>query len=1095
MVEVYTSTYSHIDVYESTINDIPLMRRCDDDWVNATQILKIAGFGKAQRTRILEREVHKFVHRKVQGGHGKFQGTWVPLDFAKELAVRHKIPAEELAVLFYDPTKHSPLKSKKSLANGGSSSGSSNPQAAKQLDKKRQLKVDTSNDGSGSAAKNARQGRKLNSPQKIRKDSIPNRHSFHNSTSAGSTGNAPLPPTFGMFNDPAKRLHAKSKSASNIFGSVAANTPPSSAPSMPHPGSKMDQYYQYQQIQSHQLEAQRELQLLQKQQDVVSQPQVPHNSQHQNQNQNQSQNHYQSQQQQQQQYHHQRQQHHHQQQQHPHQQQHQQQQGFNRPVNGTNVPYFVNHRNNHSIQSVSDDSHQQIRESSDTSTSSAGYMIYDKNSNNLPQRLQLYNSTKYNDQQLMASPQSQILRHNRHHSSPHIMTSQNESNVSFDNSIDIQDFYTTQLLSFFINDSPVPEFLYDPPSDFDINKQIDDEGHTPLHWASALAAVDIIKLLVDHNADTLILNDAGMNALSKLINFSNSYDWKNFNIILPLLKHCLVVPDANQRTPIHYLMELSSTPNKQNSSRYYFHEILSFIKVQQKEAERFNNNVNNERQLLQVLINHSDINGDSALHLAMKANSRDLVKDLLLHGADASSVGVHNIPPDLLKEVEMEKKYMHMNLGMSHNADLHMSMNMMNVQNNSQNHNNDINSENNSQSSGNGVYQNMQMYPQMADRHSAVNSVENGSFKGNPNQLSHIDELGNSDIVHSMTEAGDHSNANRNNNPFLISKNESVSSYKSKGTPQTIILQRTPGSQIDVSEDKENIFDTVIKTELDSAKELPGTLASTPSKMEVDNTFSIVDSDLTNDKTIDEDDDSLMVVHPSKISKVELDNFMSSFPSKISQLKTSLESKNDHLHYNIETINKLNSEISSITVKNSKCLKKLAKVTRLDPKNIDFMGIANASDDVMKDFISTNVSKIESNLDSKSDKLLDLCERSQALDVAKLVNIEENSIVEDEGKAVSNKLELAIQLTLLQITRRKIMEQTLELYLNEGVNDEDFCFDEDAVDINITADDADDFRMMRSKISVYKKLISSICGLPASEINGDLLNGIEKVLS
>ena len=86
MEEVYKTTYSNIDVYESIINGYPLMRRCDDNWVNATQILKIAGFLKTQRTRILEREVHQLVHKKVQGGHGKFQGTWVPLDFAQELA-------------------------------------------------------------------------------------------------------------------------------------------------------------------------------------------------------------------------------------------------------------------------------------------------------------------------------------------------------------------------------------------------------------------------------------------------------------------------------------------------------------------------------------------------------------------------------------------------------------------------------------------------------------------------------------------------------------------------------------------------------------------------------------------------------------------------------------------------------------------------------------------------------------------------------------------------------------------------------------------------------------------------------------------------
>lgn len=50
------------------------MRRRDDSWLNATQILKVAGFDKPQRTRVLEREVQKGTHEKVQGGYGKYQG-------------------------------------------------------------------------------------------------------------------------------------------------------------------------------------------------------------------------------------------------------------------------------------------------------------------------------------------------------------------------------------------------------------------------------------------------------------------------------------------------------------------------------------------------------------------------------------------------------------------------------------------------------------------------------------------------------------------------------------------------------------------------------------------------------------------------------------------------------------------------------------------------------------------------------------------------------------------------------------------------------------------------------------------------------------
>lgn len=51
------------------------MRRRSDDWVNATHILKAAGFDKPARTRILERDVQKSEHEKIQGGYGKYQGT------------------------------------------------------------------------------------------------------------------------------------------------------------------------------------------------------------------------------------------------------------------------------------------------------------------------------------------------------------------------------------------------------------------------------------------------------------------------------------------------------------------------------------------------------------------------------------------------------------------------------------------------------------------------------------------------------------------------------------------------------------------------------------------------------------------------------------------------------------------------------------------------------------------------------------------------------------------------------------------------------------------------------------------------------------
>lgn len=61
-------------MYELKIGADSVMRRRHDDWINATHILKIAGLDKPSRTRILEREVQKGTHEKIQGGYGKYQG-------------------------------------------------------------------------------------------------------------------------------------------------------------------------------------------------------------------------------------------------------------------------------------------------------------------------------------------------------------------------------------------------------------------------------------------------------------------------------------------------------------------------------------------------------------------------------------------------------------------------------------------------------------------------------------------------------------------------------------------------------------------------------------------------------------------------------------------------------------------------------------------------------------------------------------------------------------------------------------------------------------------------------------------------------------
>ncbi|KAI0813199.1 ANK-repeat protein MBP1 [Xylaria sp. FL0064] len=108
---IYSATYSGIPVYEYQFGPElkeHVMRRRSDNWINATHILKCAGFDKPARTRILEREVQKDVHEKIQGGYGKYQGTWIPLESGEQLARRNNIYDRLRLIFEYQPGGESP---------------------------------------------------------------------------------------------------------------------------------------------------------------------------------------------------------------------------------------------------------------------------------------------------------------------------------------------------------------------------------------------------------------------------------------------------------------------------------------------------------------------------------------------------------------------------------------------------------------------------------------------------------------------------------------------------------------------------------------------------------------------------------------------------------------------------------------------------------------------------------------------------------------------------------------------------------------------------------------------------------------------------
>ncbi|EXJ71008.1 uncharacterized protein A1O5_06001 [Cladophialophora psammophila CBS 110553] len=101
--QIYTAVYSNVSVFEMEVNGIAVMRRRADSWLNATQILKVAGVDKGKRTKVLEKEITG-EHEKVQGGYGKYQGTWVNYQRGREFCRQYGVEQLLLPLLEHDIT-------------------------------------------------------------------------------------------------------------------------------------------------------------------------------------------------------------------------------------------------------------------------------------------------------------------------------------------------------------------------------------------------------------------------------------------------------------------------------------------------------------------------------------------------------------------------------------------------------------------------------------------------------------------------------------------------------------------------------------------------------------------------------------------------------------------------------------------------------------------------------------------------------------------------------------------------------------------------------------------------------------------------------
>lgn len=503
-----------IDVYECVVGQSPVMRRCKDDWVNATQILKLCNFPKAKRTKILEKGVQVGQHEKVQGGYGRFQGTWIPLEDARNLANEYGIGADLVPVLYIDvedPNLIIPKKTKPGASTTAPKSGTT-PVKRKYLKKTK------------------------DTPKKQRVDDLP-------------------PP--GVYVQDYMAMNNNVGPLQQDDGNVSMHMPHISVPQIQNSG--MHDYSQMSSMNGHMsadnsFNRSYDSYQIQAGPGFVQPPQHPPNQQH------------------------------------------------------LQTQYHEMQNNTSNIEDMS----QQ-------------HILYQAN---------LKSALSHGTNETNWSQEDQ----NRD-SDTSVSSAEVKNNMSYET----EPSHAAQMLRYFSEDNlPIPQFIYNPTADFDINDAIDDEGHTTLHWAASIGNLNLVLLVLSKGANPLVVSNFGMNPLSKCITFNNCFDLGNFQNVLNALEACLIHTDINGRTPLHYVCQFSKVRSKLPSLLHYTE--LMFRKILAIAGHGSATRVN----LFRNVLNHQDINGDTCLHLAARSACPELFRFFLRHGAQDDLVNSMNELPKFL---------------------------------------------------------------------------------------------------------------------------------------------------------------------------------------------------------------------------------------------------------------------------------------------------------------------------------------------------------------------------------------------------------------------------------------------------------------
>ena len=174
--------------------------------------------------------------------------------------------------------------------------------------------------------------------------------------------------------------------------------------------------------------------------------------------------------------------------------------------------------------------------------------------------------------------------------------------------------YADALLDYFmLHDGDAPYLTLRPPTppeSFRVDRPIDTQGHTALHWAAAMGEVEIVKDLMLRGANVEARNVRGETPLIRAALFDNSYEKGTMTKMVHLFQDTIMIPDRFGGTVFHHVAYTAQSSHKTQRARHYLDVLLNKL-----------GEITTQREFAKFL-NSRDRHGDTAFHIATRYSKR-----------------------------------------------------------------------------------------------------------------------------------------------------------------------------------------------------------------------------------------------------------------------------------------------------------------------------------------------------------------------------------------------------------------------------------------------------------------------------------------